>query len=71
MLLLYQAAEAATTLVFLGLGTWALFYLPQEGRRGLFRRGSPAARRLFFRAVGCVFCTWGWARLFETLARLL
>jgi hypothetical protein len=68
MLLLYQAADGAATLLFLILGTWALFYLPQEGRPGLFRRSSPSARRMFFRVVGCVFCTWGWARFFEAIA---
>jgi hypothetical protein len=69
MLLLYKAGDVGATILFLVLGTWALFYLPQEGRRGLSRKATPQARRLFFRAVGCAFCTWGWARAFEALLR--
>jgi hypothetical protein len=67
MLFLYTAADAAATLLFVVLGTWALFYLPPAQGRGLVRRLSPGARRTLARALGCVFSTWGFARLFAEL----
>jgi hypothetical protein len=69
MLILYEAADYAATVLFLVLGSIALFYQPLPGDPGR-RSVSPEKRRLVFRALGCIFCAWGWARVFDWLALL-
>ena len=67
MLTLYEAADAVETVLFLVLGTLALFYVPGPGKPGK-RVLSPETRRMIFRVLGCIFCAWGWARVFDWLA---